>query len=124
MINSFQGVESWEVGQGVWSRSASSRAALLVREFSDLREEISHHLRRADWERLVACLKRLNQTSEAGGYRSICLGSQSIVELLGHHGAGRDHPGHRVLELCEGLLGHLTHAEWREKEKIDSEWLV
>ena len=128
MNDSFHGVESWESRleqlQSPEQWAGPAHSALLVREFAEVRDEISHHLRRCDWERLVACLKRLSQSAEAGGYRGICLSAQSILEILGFHGAGRDIPGGRVLELCESLLGHLAHAEWREKEKIESLGLV
>ncbi len=91
---------------------------LLVREFAAFREELPRLMRRTDWERFVASLSRLNQMAESAGYREICLKSQSVIELMGRRGAGRDEPGERVVTLIESLLAVLAHCEWREKEKI------
>jgi hypothetical protein len=91
---------------------------LLVREFAAFREEIPRLMRRTDWERLVASLRRLNQMAEGAGYREICLMSQTVIELLGRRGAGRDEPGVRVISLIESLLAVLAHSEWRERETI------
>jgi hypothetical protein len=94
---------------------------LLVREFAAFREELPRLMRRTDWEKLVASLGRLNQMAESAGYREICLKSQSLIELMGRRGAGRDAPGERVISLIESLLAVLAHCEWREKEKMGGE---
>ena len=102
------------MGQG----AGSPASPVLSREFAEFREEIGRLLRRADWSGLVEDLARLNRMAEGAGYREICLRSQSVIDLLGRCGAGRETPGGRVLELLDLLLAVLAHSEWRERERI------
>ncbi len=98
-----------------------TRQSLLVREFAEVRQELPQLLRLQDYGRMVDVLNGLNLLAETAGYREICLKSQSVLDLIGRRGGGRDFPGERLLELMDLLLGVLAHIEWRESEGI-SNW--
>lgn len=87
----------------------------LAIELSRLSKELKRQFAGGQWQSLASTLEVLAKVGEIEGKRELCLRAQSMRELMGKNGGGRQHAGQRMQELFADLMFHLSHLQWSSK---------